>query len=92
MEQHHLFGNRSSKTHYYNKRAREYAKMKLYNNSNNILGQSLSKALYNEAVRDEILSFVKMQIADGISDINSEILTYIISQEIANKIKKQCGE
>ena len=86
MEQHHLFGNRSSKTYYYNKRAREYA------NSNNILGQSLSKALYNEAVRDEILSFVKMQIADGISDINSEILTYIISQEIANKIKKQCGE
>lgn len=92
MEQHHLFGNRSSKTHYYNKRGTEYAQTNLWNNSNNILGQSLSKALYNEAVRDEILSFVKMQIADGISDINSEILTYIISQEIANKIKKQCGE
>lgn len=92
MEQHHLFGNRSTKTHYYNKRGREYAQTNLWNNSNNILGQSLSKALYNEAVRDEILSFVKMQIADGISDINSEILKYIISQEIANKIKKQCGE
>ena len=92
MEQHHLFGNRSSKTHYYNKRAREYAQTNLWNNSNNILGSDLSRILYNESVREEILSYIKMQIADGISDINSEILTYIISQEIANKIKKQCGE
>ena len=88
----HTIGESLIKNYYYNKNGTGYAKMKLYNNSNNILGQSLSKALYNEAVRNEILSFVKMQIADGISDINSEILTYIISQEIANKIKKQCGE
>lgn len=92
MEQHHLFGNRSSKTYYYNKRARKYAQTNLWNNSNNILGSDLSRILYNESVREEILSYIKMQIADGISDINSEILTYIISQEIANKIKKQCGE
>ena len=67
MEQHHLFGNRSSKTHYYNKRGREYAQTNLWNNSNNILGSDLSRILYNESVREEILSYIKIQLADGIS-------------------------
>ena len=75
MEQHHLFGNRSSKTHYYNKRGTEYAQTNLWNNGNNILGSDLSRILYNESVREEILSYIKIQLADGISNINSEVLT-----------------
>ena len=85
MEQHHLFGNRSSKTHYYNKRGREYAQTNLWNNSNNILGFDLSRILYNESVREEILSYIKMQLADGISNINSEVLTFIITQQLSEK-------
>ena len=73
MEQHHLFGNRSSKTHYYNKRGREYAQTNLWNNSNNILGTDLSRILYNESVREEI------------SNINSEVLTFIITQQLSEK-------
>ena len=57
MEQHHLFGNRSSKTHYYNKRGTEYAQTNLWNN---ILGTDLSRILYNESVREEILSYIKI--------------------------------
>ncbi len=52
----------------------------------------MSRALYNGAVKEEILSFVKIQIADGVSSVNSEILSFIISQEIANKTKNGCGE
>ena len=87
MEQHHLFGNRSSKTHYYNKRGTEYAKPNLWNNSNNILGTDLSRILYNESVREEILSYIKMQLADGISNINSEVLTFIITQQLSEKME-----
>ena len=79
MEQHHLFGNRSSKTHYYNKRGTEYAQTNLWNN---ILG---SRILYNESVREEILSYIKIQLADGISNINSEVLTFIITQQLSEK-------
>lgn len=82
MEQHHLFGNRSSKTHYYNKRGTEYAQTNLWNN---ILGTDLSRILYNESVREEILSYIKMQLADGISNINSEVLTFIITQQLSEK-------
>ena len=82
MEQHHLFGNRSSKTHYYNKRGREYAQTNLWNN---ILGTDLSRILYNESVREEILSYIKIQLADGISNINSEVLTFIITQQLSEK-------
>ena len=82
MEQHHLFGNRSSKTHYYNKRGTEYAQTNLWNN---ILGTDLSRILYNESVREEILSYIKIQLADGISNINSELLTFIITQQLSEK-------
>ena len=68
------------------------AAVKLWDSSNNILGLDLGRTLYNETVRDEILSFVKMQIANGVSSVNSEILSFIISQEIANKTKNGCGE
>lgn len=85
MEQHHLFENRSSKTHYYNKRGTEYAQTNLWNNSNNILGSDLSRILYNESVREEILSYIKIQLADGISNINSEVLTFIITQQLSEK-------
>lgn len=43
------------------------AAVELWDSSNNILGLDLGRTLYNEAVRDEILSFVKMQIANGVS-------------------------
>ena len=43
------------------------AAVKLWDSSNNILGLDLGRTLYNETVRDEILSFVKMQIANGVS-------------------------
>ena len=82
MEQHHLFGNRSSKTHYYNKRGTEYAQTNLWNN---ILGTDLSRILYNESVREEILSYIKIHLADGISNINSEVLTFIITQQLSEK-------
>ena len=82
MEQHHLFGNRSSKTHYYNKRGTEYAQTNLWNN---ILGTDLSRILYNESVREEILSYIKIQLADGITNINSEVLTFIITQQLSEK-------
>ena len=82
MEQHHLFVNRSSKTHYYNKRGTEYAQTNLWNN---ILGTDLSRILYNESVREEILSYIKIQLADGISNINSEVLTFIITQQLSEK-------
>ena len=82
MEQHHLFGNRSSKTHYYNTRGTEYAQTNLWNN---ILGTDLSRILYNESVREEILSYIKIQLADGISNINSEVLTFIITQQLSEK-------
>ena len=82
MEQHHLFGNRSSKTHYYNKRGTEYAQTNLWNN---ILGTDLSRILYNESVREEILSYIKIQLSDGISNINSEVLTFIITQQLSEK-------
>jgi hypothetical protein len=82
LEQHHLFGNRSSKTHYYNKRGTEYAQTNLWNN---ILGTDLSRILYNESVREEILSYIKIQLADGISNINSEVLTFIITQQLSEK-------
>ena len=82
MEQHHLFGNRSSKTHYYNKRGTEYAQTNLWNN---ILGTDLSRILYNESVREEILSYIKIQLADGISNINREVLTFIITQQLSEK-------
>ena len=82
MEQHHLFGNRSSKTHYYNKRGTEYAQTNLWNN---ILGTDLSRILYNESVREEIFSYIKIQLADGISNINSEVLTFIITQQLSEK-------
>lgn len=74
------------------RRGIEYAAVKLWNNRNNVLGPGLSRALYNGAVKEEILSFVKIQIADGVSSVNSEILSFIISQEIANKTKNGCGE
>ena len=45
-----------------------------------------------ETVRDEILSFVKMQIANGVSSVNSEMLSFIISQEIGEIIKVGCEE
>ena len=54
-------------------------------NSNNILGTDLSRILYNESVREEILSYIKMQLADGISNINSEVLTFIITQQLSEK-------
>ena len=88
----HTIGESLEQTHYYNKRGIEYAAVKLWNNSNNVLGPGLSRALYNGAVKEEILSFVKIQIADGVSSVNSEILSFIISQEIANKTKNGCGE
>ena len=83
-------GKSLSQTHYYNRRGREYAEVNLWNGGNNILGPGLSKSLYNEAVRDEITSYIRMQLTDGISSINSEVLTFIITQEIAKK--KECGE
>ena len=88
----HTIGESLEQTHYYNKRGIEYAAVKLWDSSNNILGLDLGRTLYNETVRDEILSFVKIQIADGVSSVNSEILSFIISQEIANKTKNGCGE
>ncbi len=57
----------------------------MWDNSNNILGLGLGRTLYNETVRDEILSFVKMQLADGVSNINSEVLTFIITQQFSKK-------
>ena len=66
--------------------------VKLWDSSNNILGLDWGRTLYNETVQDEILSCVKMQIADGVSSVNSEILSFIISQEIGKKIKAGCEE
>ena len=63
----------------------EYAQTNLWNNSNNILGSDLSRILYNESVREEILSYIKIQLADGISNINSEVLTFIITQQLSEK-------
>ena len=63
----------------------EYAQTNLWNNSNNILGTDLSRILYNESVREEILSYIKIQLADGISNINSEVLTFIITQQLSEK-------
>ncbi|RGS58403.1 hypothetical protein DWX81_18415, partial [Roseburia inulinivorans] len=82
MEQHHLFGNRSSKTHYYNKRGTEYAQTNLWNNSNNILGTDLSRILYNESVREEILSCNNILGTDLSrilynESVREEILSYI---------------
>ena len=83
-------GKSLAQTHYYNKRGIEYAAVKLWDSSNNILGLGLGRTLYNETVRDEILSFVKMQLADGVSNINSEVLTFIITQQFSKK--NECGE
>ena len=81
----HTIGESLIKNYYYNKNGTGYAKMKLYNNSNNILGSDLSRILYNESVREEILSYIKIQLADGISNINSEVLTFIITQQLSEK-------
>ena len=62
-----------------------FAQTNLWNNSNNILGTDLSRILYNESVREEILSYIKIQLADGISNINSEVLTFIITQQLSEK-------
>ena len=83
-------GKSLAQTYFYNKRGREYAQTNLWNNSNNILGSDLSRILYNESVREEILSYIKMQLADGISNINSEVLTFIITQQLSEK--NGCGE
>ena len=88
----HTIGESLAQTYHYNREGRLYTVVKLWDSSNNILGLDLGRTLYNETVRDEILSFVKMQIANGVSSVNSEILSFIISQEIANKTKNGCGE
>ena len=88
----HTIEESLAQTYHYNREGRLYTVVKLWDSSNNILGLDLGRTLYNETVRDEILSFVKMQIANGVSSVNSEILSFIISQEIANKTKNGCGE
>ena len=88
----HTTGESLAQTYHYNREGRLYTVVKLWDSSNNILGLDLGRTLYNETVQDEILSFVKMQIADGVSSVNSEILSFIISQEIGKKIKAGCEE
>ena len=88
----HTMGESLTQTYRYNREGRFYTQMKLWNSSNNVLGSDLNRSLYKESVQDEILSFAKMQIADRASDVNSEILAFIISKEIGNKIKSRCGE
>ena len=88
----HTIGESLAQTYHYNREGRLYTVVKLWDSSNNILGLDLGRTLYNETVRDEILSFVKMQIANGVSSVNSEILSFIISQEIGKKIKVGCEE
>ena len=76
---------------YYKERKHLYADLdkaddeleKKYNNSTS--SKDAPKKSSRSAILSEILSYIKIQLADGISNINSEVLTFIITQQLSEK-------